>query len=51
MDLDLSVVSEDKDFECYNTSEEKPLHTSIDDELQLLPNDLTLTPETGKISF
>ena len=40
MDLDLSMVSDDG-FQCYNTAD-----TNIDDELQLLPKETTLTPET-----
>ena len=46
MDLDLSLVSDDE-FQCYNTSEEKTVHANIDDELQLLPRETNLTPETG----
>ena len=46
MDLDLSMVSDDE-FQCYNTSEGKPVHTNVDDELQLLPKETNLTPETG----
>ena len=46
MELDLSIVSDD-DFQCYNTSEGKPVHTNLDDELQLLPKETNLTPETG----
>ena len=46
MDLDLSIVSDDE-FQCYNTSEGKPVHANIDDELQLLPKETNLTPETG----
>ena len=46
MDLDLSMVSDDE-FQCYNTSEGKPVHANIDDELQLLPKETNLTPETG----
>ena len=38
MELDLSIVSGD-DFQCYKTSEAKPVHTSLDDELQLLPKE------------
>ena len=45
-ELDLSIVSDD-DFQCYNTSEGKPVHTNVDDELQLLPKETNLTPETG----
>ena len=33
--------------QCYNTSEGKPVHTNVDDELQLLPKETNLTPETG----
>ena len=47
MDLDLSMVLEDADFQCYNTAEGKPVHTNLDDEFQLLPKETTLTPETG----
>ena len=46
MNLVLSIVSDDG-FQCYNTAKEKPVHANIDDELQLLPNEATLTPETG----
>ena len=46
MDLDLSMVSGDE-FQCYNTSEGKPVHTDVDDELQLLPKETNLTSETG----
>ena len=46
MDLDLSIVSDDE-FQCYNTSEGKHVHANIDDELQLLPKETNLTPETG----
>ena len=46
MELDLSIVSDDE-FQCYNTSEGKPVHTNLDDELQLLPKETNLTPETG----
>ena len=46
MDLNLSMVSDDE-FQCYNTSEGKPVHANIDDELQLLPKETNLTPETG----
>ena len=46
MDLDLSIVSDDE-FQCYNTREGKSVHANIDDELQLLPKETNLTPETG----
>ena len=46
MELDLSIVS-DGDFRCYNTSEGKPVLTNLDDELQLLPKQTNLNPETG----
>ena len=46
MDLDLSFVSDDY-IQCYKTAEGKPVHTNIDDELQLLPKETTSTPETG----
>ena len=46
MDFDLSMVSEDDDFQCYNTSEGKPVHTSLDGELHMLPKHTNLTPET-----
>ena len=48
MELDLSMVSEDDDFQGYNTDEGKPVHTSIEGELQLLPKETPLTPETEK---
>ena len=38
---------DDDYFECYNKSEEKPVHTNIDDELQLLPKDNNLDSEQG----
>ena len=37
MDLDISMVSEEDEFQCYNPSERKLVHTNADDELQLLP--------------
>ena len=46
LDLDLSIVSDDN-FQCYNTSEGKPVQTNLDDELQLLPKETNLTPGTG----
>ena len=46
MDFDLCMVSEVDDFQCYNTSEGKPIHTSLEDELQLLPKETNLTAET-----
>ena len=45
--MNLSIISDDDDFECYNKSEGKPVHTNIDDELQLLPKENNLTPEQG----
>ena len=47
MDLDLSMVSDGDDFQCFNTSEGKPVHTNVEDELQLLPKETNLTPESG----
>ena len=46
-DMNLSIISDDDDFECYNKAEGKPVHTNIDDELQLLPKESNLTPEQG----
>ena len=46
MDLNLSIVS-DEEFDCYNISDGKPVHTTFDDELQLLPKDNKLTPGQG----
>ena len=46
MELDLSIVSDDE-FQCYNTSEGKPVDPNLEDELQLLPKETNLTPETG----
>ena len=31
MDLDLSMVYDDDEFQCYNTSEGKPVHTNVED--------------------
>ena len=45
-DLNLSIVS-DKEFDCYNESDGKPVHANIEDELQLLPKDNKLTPGQG----
>ena len=41
------MVFDDDDLQCYNTSEGKPVHTNVDDELQLLPTETNLTPESG----
>ena len=46
-DLNLSIISDDDEFECYK-SEGKPVRINIDDELQLLPKETNLTPEQGK---
>ena len=41
-DMNLSIISDDHDDSlCYNKSEGKPVHTNIDDELQLLPKKTT----------
>ena len=45
-DLDLSIIS-DEDFNCYNNSDGKPIHTNVEDELQIHPKEKKLTPETG----
>ena len=42
-ELNLSIISDDDDFEYYNKSEGKPVHTNLDDELQLLPKEANLT--------
>ena len=47
-DSNLSIISDDDDFECYNKSEGKPVQTNIDDELQLLPKGTNLAPERGR---
>ena len=36
MDLDLSIISEDDDFQCYNAAKGKPVYTNTEDDLQLL---------------
>ena len=46
MDLNLSIVS-DEEFDSHNKSDGKPVHTNINDELQLLPKDNKLTPGQG----
>ena len=47
MDLDLSMVSDENDFQCYNTSEGKPVLVNVEDELQMHPKETRLTPESG----
>ena len=47
-ELNLSIISDDDDFECYNMSEAKPVQTNIVEELQLLPKETNLTPEQGR---
>ena len=47
VELDLSMVSDDDDLQCYNTSEGTPVHTNKDVELQLLPKETNPSPETG----
>ena len=49
-EMNLSIISDDNDSECYNKAEGKPVHTNIDDELQLLPKESNLTQEQGLIS-
>ena len=44
MDINLSIVS-DEEFDRYNKSEGKPLHTNIDYEIHLLPKENKLTEE------
>ena len=46
VDLNLSIVS-DEEFDCYNKSEGKSVHTNIDDDLQLLPKENKLNPDQG----
>ena len=46
-DLNLSIISDEDDFDCYNKSEGKPIHTNMNDELGLLPKENNLTPEQG----
>ena len=45
--LNLSILSDDDDFECYNKAERKPIQVDIEDELQLHPKETNLTPEQG----
>ena len=45
-DLNLSIVSDDE-FNYYNNSDGKPIHTNIEDELQIHSKETRLTPETG----
>ena len=47
MDPDLSIVSEEEDLQGYITSEGEHVHTNTDDDLQLLPKETNLNPETG----
>ena len=47
-DLNLSIISDDDDFECYNKAEGKPIQVNIDDELQLHPRETNFTPEQGR---
>ena len=47
-DLNLSIISDEDDFECYNKAERKPIQANIDDELQLYPKETKLTPEQGR---
>ena len=44
--MDLSIIS-DNEFKCYNNSRVKPVHTNVEDELQIHPKETRLTPETG----
>ena len=43
MDVNLSFVS-DEEFDCLTKSEGQPVHTNIDNELQLLPKENKLPP-------
>ena len=43
--MNLSIISDKDDFDCYNRSEGKPVQTKIDDAIQLLPKENNLTPE------
>ena len=46
VDMNMSVVS-DEEFDCYNKSKGKLVHTKTDDELQLLPKENNLTLGQG----
>ena len=45
-DLNLSIVSDDE-FNCNNNSDDKPIHTNVEDELQIHSKEPRLTLETG----
>ena len=45
-DLDLTIISDDE-FNCFNNSDGKPIHTNVEDELQIHPKKTRLTPQTG----
>ena len=45
-DLNLCIVSDDE-FNCYNNSDGEPIHTNVNDELQIHSKETRLTPETG----
>ena len=47
-DLNLIIISDEDDFECYNKAKGKPIQVNIDDELQLHPKETNLTPEKGR---
>ena len=46
-DMNLSIILDADDFECCNKDEGKPVHTNVDDQLQLLSKESNLTPEQG----
>ena len=47
MELDLIIVSKEDVYNCYHNSDEKPFHTNIEDEVQVLPKEINFTSETG----
>ena len=46
-ELNLSIVR-DEDFDCYNKSDDKPVHTKTEDEIQFLLRDDEFRPQQGK---
>ena len=51
IDLNLSIVSDDEEdeFDCYNKSDGKPVHTFSEDEIRIHVSEEWITPEPGSI--
>ena len=45
IDLNLSIVRDEDEFDCYNKSDGKPVHTFPEDEIRIHTSEEGITPE------